>query len=63
MFVPIKKLVPSYLKVSSPFNVVPPSLVMTLFPEALLIVTCDGIALQVAALPEPPLVHTCPDVP
>ena len=50
MFVPIKKLVPSYLKVSSPFNVVPPSLVMTLFPEALLIVTCDGNEVKFAPL-------------
>ena len=66
MFVPIRKLVPSYLKVSSAskvFAVEEP--VITLLPALLFIVVAGGteIVLQVGALPDPPLVNTCPDVP
>ena len=57
------KVVPSKVKFASPFKVVPPSPVIILFAALLFIVTCVGIALQVTALPEPPLVNTCPDDP
>ena len=33
------------------------------FPSIILSASGVGIVLQVAALPEPPLVNTCPDVP
>ena len=56
------KVVPLNVKFASPFNVVPPSPVIILF-DALLFIVVPVTVLQVAALLDPPLVSTCPDVP
>ena len=57
------KVLPSKVKFDSPSNVFAvPEPVITLLSALLLIVVPDTVV-QVAALPEPPLVNTCPDVP